>query len=196
MNEFFNQFGTFLAKIGYTQFDIETLISKCEIIEFKKGDFVFRAGVKQDKVYFICKGIIRNIVITDKGEIKTYSFRMENMTSTGYANYNYAEDLKAKTSVECLEDCIMIKVPKEAIEYMLKNCLNGERVGRLLAERHVIELVDFIIENDTMTLLERYNRLDLKFPNIHQRVPQHIIASYLRTTPVHLSRVKNAKYNS
>jgi len=66
-------------------------------------------------------------------------------------------------------------------------------VARHLAENHIIELVDFLIDIDTKPLIERFYNLDKIFPNIHQRIPQHIIASYLGTTPVHLSRIKNAR---
>jgi hypothetical protein len=124
---------------------------------------------------------------------------MENMLVTGYAPYNNIaynkkSELTARVSVECLEPCNMIKVDIAALNYMVYNSNNGDRVGRLLSEAHVCELVDFIIESDTKSVLERYNDLDIKFPNIHQRVPQHIIASYLGTTAVHLSRIKNAKF--
>jgi hypothetical protein len=66
----------------------------------------------------------------------------------------------------------------------------AHKVGRYIAETPIIELVEFIIDIDTMPVLERYNNLEKLFPNIHQRVAQHIIASYLRITPVHLSNVK------
>jgi hypothetical protein len=42
-------------------------------------------------------------------------------------------------------------------------------------------------------LLERYEELELLFPNIHQRVSQHIIAGYLRISRVHLSRIKKLR---
>ena len=87
----------------------------------------------------------------------------------------------------------MIKIPHTAIQYMVANCTIGEKVGRLLAEYHVMELFNFFIDMETKSLLERYYNLDTKFPNLIQRVPQHIIASYLGTTPVHLSRIKNSK---
>ena len=66
----------------------------------------------------------------------------------------------------------------------------AHKVGRYLAEAHTLELVDFIIDIDTLPILERYKNLEKIFPNIHQRVAQHIIASYLRITPVYLSNVK------
>jgi hypothetical protein len=73
---------------------------------------------------------------------------------------------------------------------MEEHSKEAHKVGRYLAETHIIELVDFIIDIDTMPVLERYNNLEKLFPNIHQRVAQHIIASYLRITPVHLSNIK------
>ena len=69
---------------------------------------------------------------------------------------------------------------------------NAHKIARHLAENHSIELVQFIISADTKTLIDRYNNLEQLFPDIHQRVPQHIIASYLRITPVHLSRIKKS----
>jgi CRP-like cAMP-binding protein len=196
MNEKINQFQQFLAPYGLTGADFDRLIQSCEVVDFLKGDIIIKSGIRQNYIYFICKGLVRNYVFTDEGEIKTYGFRMENMTSTGYANYNYKEDLKAKVSVECLEPCEMIKIPISAIFSMVESSKVADKVGRFLAETHVMELVDFIIDADTKSLLDRYNNLDTKFPNIHQRVPQHIIASYLRTTPVHLSRLKNATRKS
>ena len=193
MNDFFLQFNKFLTPYGFTEVDLAQLNQMCEIASFNKGDIIINAGVKQNHIYFICKGIVRNYVFTEVGEIKTYGFRMENMTSTGYSNYS--DDLKAKVSVECLEPCIMIKVPLTAVLFMIEHTKVADKVGRYLAETHVMELVDLILDIDTKSLLDRYNSLDIKFPNIHQRVAQHIIASYLGTTAVHLSRIKNAKNN-
>ena len=40
---------------------------------------------------------------------------------------------------------------------------------------------------------QRYDSITDVFPNIHNRVPQHMIASYLGITPIHLSRLKKAE---
>ena len=190
MEKNFEKFKLYIAPFGLSDANFDVLVSYCEDIQLKKGEVVMKAGEKQSYIYFIVKGIVRNYVISQEGEIKTYGFRVENMLITGYGLHNYKNDYRAKVNIECLEDCILIKIPLQALKFLEENSKEAHKVGRYLAEAHIIELVDFIIDIDTLPILERYNNLEKIFPNIHQRVAQHIIASYLRITPVHLSNVK------
>lgn len=190
MEKSFEKFKLYLAPFGLSDANFDVLVSYCEALQFKKGEVVMKAGEKQSYIYFIVKGIIRNYVHSQEGEIKTYGFRVENMLITGYGLHNYKNDYRAKVNIECLEDCTLIKIPLQALKFMEENSKEAHKVGRYLAETHIIELVDFIIDIDTLPILERYNNLEKIFPNIHQRVAQHIIASYLRITPVHLSNIK------
>jgi CRP-like cAMP-binding protein len=190
MEKNFEKFKLYIAPFGLSDADFDVLVSYCEPMPFKKGDVVMKAGEKQSYIYFIVKGIIRNYVLSQEGEIKTYGFRVENMLITGYGLHNYKNEYRAKVNIECLEDCTLIKIPLQALKFMEEHSKEAHKVGRYLAETHIIELVDFIIDIDTLPILERFNNLEKTFPNIHQRVAQHIIASYLRITPVHLSNVK------
>ena len=190
MDKSFEKFKLYLAPFGLNDADFDVLIGYCESMQFKKGDVVMKAGEKQTTIYFIHKGIVRNFVLSAEGEIKTYGFRVENMLITGYGLHNYMNDYRAKVNIECLEECVLIKIPLQALKFMEEHSKEAHKVGRYLAEAHIIELVDFIIDIDTLPILERYHNLEKIFPNIHQRVAQHIIASYLRITPVHLSNIK------
>ena len=190
MEKSFEKFKLYIAPFGLSDADFDVLVSYCEPMQFKKGDVVMKAGEKQSYIYFIVKGIIRNYVLSQEGEIKTYGFRVENMLITGYGLHNYKNEYRAKVNIECLEECTLIKIPMQALKFMEEHSKEAHKVGRYLAEAHTLELVDFIIDIDTLPILERYNNLEKIFPNIHQRVAQHIIASYLRITPVHLSNVK------
>jgi len=190
MDKNFEKFKLYIAPFGLSDANFEVLVSYCETIQLKKGDVVMKAGEKQSYIYFIVKGIVRNYVLSQEGEIKTYGFRVENMLITGYGLHNYKNDYRAKVNIECLEECTLIKIPLQALKFMEEHSKEAHKVGRYLAETHIIELVDFIIDIDTLPILERYNNLEKIFPNIHQRVAQHIIASYLRITPVHLSNIK------
>jgi CRP-like cAMP-binding protein len=184
LNQYIKQF------VHMTDAELLLLNEQCHKVYFNKGDIIMKAGERQKSLFFITKGIIRNYVENIKGNIKIYNFRSELMTVTGYALYNYEDHLKALVNVECLVDCVMIEVPLKAIDYVIKNMESGERLGRFIAEMHVIEMLKSVIQRDTKTIIERYNDLEAAFPNIHNRIPQHMIASYLGITPVHLSNLK------
>ena len=189
--EMFNQFIT--KYVVFTETELVEFNKKCTKVEFAKGDIIIKAGEVQNSLYFITKGIIRNYVENNKGEIKIYNFRSENMTVTGYAPYNYEDNLKALVNVDCLEDCVLIKVPFEAINFVINNMKLGDRLGRYMAEAHVVQMLHYVLQRDTKTIIERLDSIDKNFPNIHQRVPQYMIASYLGITPVHLSNLKKRR---
>jgi len=193
MQKAFENFKQFIQPFGLNEADFNTMIQSCEIVQFPKGHTIINTGTKQDAVFYISKGIVRNYVVTLDEHISTYGFRMENMLMTGYGLHNYKNEYRALVSVETLEACEMIKIPFPVLNYMETHSKDAHKVARHIAEGHTLDLVKFIISADTKTIIERYNELDLLFPNLHQRVPQHIIASYLRITPVHLSRIKKLK---
>ncbi|MFM1929849.1 MAG: hypothetical protein RL387_1177 [Bacteroidota bacterium] len=189
----FAQFKKFISPFGLSDDDFEMISQNCEFVEFKKGAILMNAGEKQNFIYFITKGIIRNFVLTIDGEISTYGFRVENSLITGYGIHNFHDENRALVSVECLEYCEMIKIPINALKLMEQISKDAQKIARYIAESHIIDLVKFIISADTKTLLERYEELETLFPNIHQRVPQHIVAGYLRISRVHLSRIKKLR---
>jgi hypothetical protein len=83
----------------------------------------------------------------------------------------------------------------EVLNYVVEHYSSGERLGRYMAEAHVVELVNYIIDRDSKSIIEKYDSLEQYFPYIHQRVPQYLIASYLGITAVHLSNLKKSRKN-
>ena len=184
----YNKFLDYIDKITpLTSDERDIFLRKIMIKEYKKGEIIIQEGVKSNYIYFIHKGIVRNFIHQNN---KTINFRSEGMTVTGYSTYNYDQGFKSKTNVECLEDCTFILIPVDTMHYVSENFKYGDRLARFLAEKHVLELVDLIIDKDCKSIIERFHELNIIYPNIHQRVSQHFIASFLGTTPVHLSRLK------
>jgi CRP-like cAMP-binding protein len=188
----FYNFKTFLSSVGLTDNEIELLVEYCEIVHFKKGDLIFKVDEKKDCIYYINKGIVRYYLDILDGSPVTYNFRIENMLVTSYIVQNAKDGFKSKFNCECLDECELVKIPLTALLFIEESTIQSHRVARNIADIHLLEMVDFIIENDTKTLIEKYYLLESKFPNIHQRVSQSVIASYLRTSPVHLSRIKSS----
>ena len=189
--EIFNQF---LRKyVEFTDAELTDFNNKCTRVVFSKGALVMKAGQVQKNLYFITEGIVRNFIELDNGDHKIHNFRSENMTVTGYAFYNYEDKFKALVNVDCLENCVLIQVPIEAINYVINNIKLGDRLGRYLAEAHIVQMLEYVLQRDTKSIIERLDSLDQSFPKIHQRVPQYMIASYLGITPVYLSNLKKRR---
>jgi CRP-like cAMP-binding protein len=194
MTNHFEMLNSFITRhVEMSEAELTAFNQKCKIVEFSKGDIIMKAGEAHQYLYFITKGIVKNYIETDFGETKIYNFRTEGMQITGYAAYNYKDNLKALVSVQCIEDCIMVQIPFSVIKFVIENIKSGERLGRGMAEGHVVEMLNYIINRDSKSIIERYDLLEIEYPNIHQRVPQRMIASYLCITPVHLSNLKKSR---
>jgi len=194
MTNHFEMLNSFITRhVEMSEAELTAFNQQCELVEFAKGELIMRAGETQQNLYFINKGLVKNYIETETGETKIYNFRTEGMQLTGYAVYNYKDNFKALVNIKCIEDCTMVQIPFSVIKFVIENIKSGERLGRGMAEGHVVEMVNYIIERDSMPIIERYNSLEEKYPNIHNRLPQRMIASYLGITPVHLSNLKKSR---
>ena len=184
-------FGYISRIIQFSEDDKAEISGSASIVHRKKGEMLFTAGERTKEMYFILKGIVRYIEVNRKGIQMTYMFRMENMVITAYGKYGHRDT--ALFDIECMEPCTLLRIPHDTIDRLFARSKEAERLGRLLSEMHLLELGNYILDMDTKSILERYDELDEKYPGIHQRVPQRLIASFLRTSAVHLCRLKSAR---
>jgi CRP-like cAMP-binding protein len=176
-----------LKYVDFTEQELVTFNSLCVIKKFKQKEIIISANQQNTTSYFIVNGIIRSYVESAEGIEKTFNFRMENMSFSGYSFHN---EYVSKLNVICMEDCDMILLPKEAMDYIIFDLKKGQKFEKLLADMHVNELMDYIIDNHTKNVYERYIEMNIAFPNIAQRIPQNIIASYLGVSQEYFSRLK------
>ncbi|GAB4413532.1 MAG: hypothetical protein OHK0039_20560 [Bacteroidia bacterium] len=88
-----------------------------------------------------------------------------------------------------LEDAEMLRM--SAADYHALTQKSMGRVIRLVAaERSFVEKQEQQIELLTQTAATRYHLLRNRYPDIHRRIAQKHIASYLGITPQSLSRIR------
>ena len=73
---------------------------------------------------------------------------------------------------------------------MLEKIPKMERFFRLLLQNHLIVTQGRLVSSLSNTAEEKYKQLVNACPTIPQRVPQHMLASYLGITPETLSRLR------
>jgi len=174
--------------IKITEDDLSSLKSRCTYGSFKKKDILRAEGELVQEIYFLINGILRLCITDDDGQIHTTHFAVENQFIADYTAL--ITGLPAKYSLEALEDSEIVILPKSALDWFYKEVEEGEKLGRLIWDDYFIYLDNRIQHMYTLSAKARYDIMQSIFPNIHQRVPQHMIASYIGISNVHLSRIK------
>ena len=141
-----------------------------------------------NEIYFINKGLLR-VMITDPGGIEhTIHFAMEGQFIADYSSFILKNI--SSYALQALEDMEVVVLPRASIEWGYEHMAEGNKLGRLIAEYYFIYQDSRIRNMYERTPKERYDMIGDIFPDIHNRAPQHMIASYLGVTPIHLSRLK------
>lgn len=174
--------------INLSDEEAQYLIKYCYRKTYKKRRLVSNDDRYIDEVSFIESGILRVKILDTEGNEHTTHFALENQFIADYGAF--LTQKKSSYLLEAVEDTQVIVLPRNAIEWGYQNLKEGQRLGRIIAEQYFIYLDSRIQHLYTLTPIERYELMDVIFQNIHNRVPQHMIASYLGITPIHLSRIK------
>ncbi|MEM7572905.1 MAG: Crp/Fnr family transcriptional regulator [Bacteroidota bacterium] len=168
--------------------ELDAFVAQCYRKTFKKKDFLSDAERFVHEIYFIEEGLLRVMITDVEGREHTTHFAVEQQF---IADYNaFLTGQRSKYQLQALEDSSTIVLPRKAIEWGYEHLQEGEKLGRLIAEYYFIYLDTRLQHQYTLSPKERYDLMNDIFPDIHNRVPQHMIASYLGITAVHLSRIK------
>ncbi|MDR6159951.1 CRP-like cAMP-binding protein [Chryseobacterium sp. SLBN-27] len=174
--------------INITEEELESFLNKTSIKTFKRQEIVSTPDSIPNNIFFINKGIIRVFITDSEGTEHTIHFALENQFIADYSNF--IKQQPSFYTLQALEETEVVILPRKTIEWGYNNLTEGQKMGRLVAEYYFIYQDDRIKNTYTRTPKQRYDSITDIFPNIHNRVPQHMIASYLGITPIHLSRLK------
>ncbi len=183
--------GAVRQMISISDDELAEFLKGCSVRTCQRREFLSSPGKVCNEVYFVNKGIIR-VVVTDKnGTEHTVHFALENQFIADYASF--LQQIPSSQGLQALEPTEVVVLPRSIIEWGYGHLTEGDKLGRLVAEYYFIYLDNRIKNMYSHDPKERYDNITSIFPNIHNRAPQHMIASYLGITPVHLSRLKKAQ---
>lgn len=177
--------------ISISEVELTGFLNQAYTKNFKRQEIVSRPGIIPNDIFFINTGLIR-VIVTDRGLTEhTIHFALENQFIADYSCF--MQKKPSLYTLQAIEATEVVVLPRSAIEWGYNNLAEGQKMGRLIAEYYFIYQDDRIKNQYARTPKERYDNITEVFPNIHNRVPQHMIASYLGITPVHLSRLKKGE---
>jgi CRP-like cAMP-binding protein len=177
--------------INVTEEELDGFLRDCVIKTYKRREVLSLPNVIPNEIIFINNGIIRITIIDKEGTEHTIHFALENQFIADYSSFILKQP--SLYTLQAIEATDAVVIPRSSIEWGYNNLNEGDKLGRLVAEYYFIYQDNRIKNLYYRTPKERYDSITEIFPNIHNRVPQHMIASYLGITPVHLSRLKKAE---
>jgi CRP-like cAMP-binding protein len=151
---------------------------------------LIKEGVFTDKLFLIDKGSIRSWYKDGSKEV-TIELLLENKFATSVEGFLFNEP--SLCNFETIEDCKLRCVSKQNFDLYLNQKENiKDKFYQALIKRlstHYRKTVDLLKVKPE----DRYRQLLSQEPDIIDRVPLHVIASYLGMTSVSLSRIRARK---
>jgi CRP-like cAMP-binding protein len=166
---------------------IELFASQFSSLILESKDFFLRNGEVCKKIAFINKGAMYCTYNKD-GVDRIDEFSFENDFITDYLSF--LTGIPADKDIICLEHCEILTIDKVSLEKLYALDLRFEHLGRQMAERLFINWhlkAKSLFMDDAET---RYHSLIASKPDLVQRVPQYMIASYLNVSPETISRIR------
>lgn len=135
-----------------------------------------RKGDLNSKVYEVQSGLLRSYAIDEKGKEHIFMFAPKDWIIAD----NVSPELPCDLFIDALEDSIVIVHEKNH-----DSLHDSDKLIKRLSvlQKRVIMLM-------SSSAIDRYEHFETTYPNIIQRIPQRMIASYLGITPEALSKVK------
>lgn len=156
-------------------------------VEVPKGQEFISQGGLNDRLGVIVSGLMRAVEIIS-GDDHTMMFFDAPCFVTEYVGFLRREP--ARFSIVALEDSRLYTWSYDDLQKMYSISIKGERLGRMIAEQVIAEVIDEVRSFRFDSATERYEKLTATFPRLVQRVPQYMVASYLGVTPESLSRIR------
>ncbi len=156
-----------------------------------KGEIVQLPNEQKHKIIRVITGLLKMYIVDDKGKEHIYMFAPEGWTLSDFVAITESKasiffiDAIENSQIEITTKDLNEKLPSTLYENTTQTIdLMGRRIATL--QNRVVMLLGF-------SALNRYKQFLLTYPDIVNRVPQKMIASYLGITPQALSKIRGQK---
>lgn len=176
--------------LSYTEVDKSVLdqeVRSYRRLDLKKGETLIAPGQLVRYFYYVAKGCIYYYKL-EEGEQKVLEFYTYDVFFTDLPAY--VKETPSKYYLRAAEESIVFAIKKSDAENSFESSHQLERFGRLSMQEAFMKSFNRIERLNSRSNEERYLRLLQKRPDLLQRVPQYLIASYLGLTPVGLSKIR------
>ena len=156
--------------------------------KIKKHEFLLREGEVARNTYFTVSGCLRMYTVDSKGKEHIMQFAPENWWLGDMESSS--KNVPSVYFIDALEDSELLTMDNISWEKTINEIPSLAILFQRLMQNRQMATQKRIIFSMSASAEERYLDFMKTYPSLAQRIPQHMIASYLGITPESLSRIR------
>ena len=181
-------FAHILEKVSLTEAAKDTIKTFFIPKKLRKRQYLVQAGEVCNYLSFVTKGLLRTYNVDDQGNEHINLFAWEGWWTSDM--YSFFSGEKAGFNIDALEDAELLLITRADFEAMTLQVPVMDRYFRILFQNSLMTKERRLVSSHTHTAEEKYRQLTESNPQLIQRVPQQLIASYLGLAPATVSRIR------
>lgn len=170
--------------------DVEAIMPHVEYKEYNKKDSILSTHQRCKGIYFVSEGLFRVFSLKDGVEVNV-SFMKENEFFTDYESLMTGNN--CKLGLEAIEPTKIIFLPYEKLLESYDKSQMLERLGRLMVERALANLISMSNSSTNLKAEDKYSDFEANNKDLVQRIPLKHLASFIGIAPESLSRLRKAR---
>jgi CRP-like cAMP-binding protein len=186
MEDFVQYFSGISLSLDSTDFDKFGL--KTKLKHYHKGQLLITQGEAAPKLYFLVKGVVRYMSVSQEGKEFTQSFA--SAPCIGGSTRAMTRNVKALFSIEALEDVICLEFDWQTFYQQMKSQPDFMLAYNKLLENLFIKKEEREYAFVQHSAEQRYLAFLDHNPELRDKIPLKMIASHIGITPIALSRIR------
>ena len=175
--------------ISLTSEEIAYLESKITVRSYLKGQYIAQQGDVCKYSCFVLSGCTKTFYVDSDGQEHILMFSIEDWWTSDMGSF--VTQTPADFNVQCIENTELVMFSYDTIEDLYREIPKLERFFRQIIEKGFAAAQKRIVRNFSLSAKEQYLYFREQYPQIEQRSPQYMVASYLGITKEFLSKIKS-----
>ena len=180
-----------IERAHVSEADFEQMAPFLRVRTYPKGETLLSKGKVNQLIYFVQKGLLRYYAVDAKGREHILQFAPENWWVSD--RHNLRAMAPSEHFIDAHEPTSVVLLDQAFIEHASQISEAFRSYHQNILMRHILQLYHRIHMLIGHSAKERYQEFLATYPDLTQRVPQWMIASYLGLTPEGLSRIRNER---
>jgi CRP-like cAMP-binding protein len=179
------------SKVGLTTSEFELISAYFEAVHVTKKATLTTEGKANDRLYFIEKGLLFSYKTLENGNMQVIQFAKEDFWISDLCSFFSGS--QALFSIQALEDSELWSITRDDFEEMCIKFPSMETLFRLNFQNAYVSTLRRLSDVYSEDAEAKYNKMIEQQPDLLQRIPQYLTASYLGILPSSLSRIRSKK---